>query len=516
MQRAETLTPLLTYEGRYRLLIDSITDYAVYMLDAEGIVSSWNPGARRFKGYEEHEIVGQHFSKFYIDEEREKGMPARALHEAATMGKFEAEGWRVRKDGTRFWAYVIIDPIRNEAGRLIGFAKVTRDLTERKNAEIQLEATREALMQSQKMEAVGRLTGGVAHDFNNLLMVIQGSLELLRKRLPEDPKTVALLDNAMQGTQRGAQLTQRMLAFARRQKLNFEAVDVQALVMGMSDMMQRTLGPEVKVETRFPLTLPPVNSDSGQLESALLNLAVNARDAMPTGGVITIRAREEYVRAGDPGGLKPGPYLCLSVEDNGHGMDPDTMARAAEPFFTTKGPGKGTGLGLAMVHGIAQQSGGRLEIKSSLFKGTTIEIWLPAVAASSIAQKENGISASSKTTRKLRILVVDDDPLVLTNTQAMLDDIEHEVVSVPSGQQALDELYQHDAFDLVVTDHAMPGMTGTELIKAIRMKEPDLPIVLATGYAELPQGAGEGVPVLLKPYTQAQLIRAINEAVNAA
>lgn len=512
MQRIKQKNSMMSHESRYRLLIDAITDYAVYMLDPDGIISSWNLGARRFKGYEEHEIVGQHFSKFYTDEDLAANLPARALHEAATHGKFAAEGWRVRKDGTRFWAYVIIDPIRNEHGRLIGFAKVTRDLTERKNAEAQLEQAREALAQSQKMEAIGRLTGGVAHDFNNLLMVIQGSLELLRKRLPEDPKLIALVDNAMQGTQRGASLTQRMLAFSRRQKLNFESVDVEALVKGMSDMLQRALGPEVQIETRFPPALPPVNSDVNQLESAILNLAVNAKDAMPTGGVITIRAREERVHANEHAGLKPGTYVCLSVEDTGHGMDMETLSRAPEPFFTTKGPGKGTGLGLAMVHGVATQSGGKLTIKSQLFKGSTIEIWLPAVAMRYVAPPDDDEKAARRL-KAMKVLVVDDDPLVLTNTQAMLDDLDNTVITAYSAHEALDIINERKDIDLVITDHAMPAMTGSELLKIIKEKWPKLPVIIATGYDELPPDASPVLPKLLKPYTQAQMVRAIAEAV---
>src|SRR3954465_14945044 len=311
MERSDRHLASLSDDGRYRLLVEAVTDYAIYMLDANGIVTSWNPGAQRFKGYTAAEIVGQHFSRFYTDEDRETALPKRALETAAREGKFEAEGWRVRKDGSRFWAWVVIDPIRGPDGEIVGYAKITRDLTERKEAQQKLEKTREALLQSQKMEAIGQLTGGIAHDFNNLLMAVLGSLELMRKRLPNDPKLLALLENAGRGAQRGATLTKRMLAFARRQELKQEQVDIPELVRGMTELLQRSLGSSVSIETRFPLALKPVRTDANQLEMALLNLAVNARDAMPEGGQIVIAARQQEIGIGN--GLKPGSYVCLSV-----------------------------------------------------------------------------------------------------------------------------------------------------------------------------------------------------------
>ena len=337
MERSDRLEASLTDDGRYRLLIEAVTDYAIYMLDPSGVVTSWNPGAQRFKGYTADEIVGQHFSRFYSEEDQKSGLPARALETASREGKFESEGWRIRKDGSRFWAYVVIDPIRDASGEIVGFAKITRDLTERKEAQEKLEKTREALAQSQKMEAIGQLTGGIAHDFNNLLMAVLGSLELLRKRLSDDPKATALLENAVQGAERGTTLTRRMLAFARSQELKQEIIGIPDLVRGMTDLLQRSLGPTVRIETRFPLVLKPVQADTNQLEMALLNLAVNARDAMPDGGEIIVAARQEDVADGHRSGLKSGCYICLSVTDTGEGMDEETLRRAMEPFFTTKG-----------------------------------------------------------------------------------------------------------------------------------------------------------------------------------
>src|SRR4029079_10479929 len=269
----------LSEEGRYQLLVGAIRDYAIFMLDTRGVITNWNPGAERFKGYSAGEIIGQHFSRFYTDEDRATDLPRRALETAERDGKFEAEGWRVRKDGSRFCAHVVIDPIRDNSGALLGFAKITRDLTERRESQLALEQAREALFQSQKTEAIGQLTGGVAHDFNNLLAAILGSLELIKKRTA-DEKVLSYVETATQAAKRGAALTQRMLAFARRQELKAERVDVTSLVQGMSELLQRFVGPETLLETRFPPQLPAIIADPNQLESAILNLVVNARDAM--------------------------------------------------------------------------------------------------------------------------------------------------------------------------------------------------------------------------------------------
>ena len=466
-KRAEEV--LRRSQEQFRLLVQSVTDYAIYMLDKDGKVASWNAGAERIKGYAPEEIIGQHFSRFYSEEDREGGLPEHALEVAAREGRFEREGWRVRKDGTRFWANVVIDAIRDADGTLIGFAKITRDITEKLEAQRALEAAREALFQSQKMEAVGQLTGGIAHDFNNLLSAVLGSLELLRKRLPDDPKSTRLLDNAIRGAERGAALTQRMLAFARRQDLKPEPVDIPALVRGMTELLQTSLGPSITVEARFPLTLRAVQADSNKLELAVLNLAVNARDAMPDGGALIIAAREE--RAPPAGsGLNRGGYICLSIADQGVGMDEDTLTKATEPFFTTKGVGKGTGLGLSMVHGMAEQSGGRLILKSREGQGTTAELWLP-VAKTAVPplrrNKQESQQGAESRTRPLAVLAVDDDALVLMNTSAMLEDLGHTVFEAKSGQEALGILREEE-IDLVITDQAMPHMTGAQLAEGSR------------------------------------------------
>ncbi|HEY9238547.1 MAG TPA: PAS domain S-box protein, partial [Burkholderiaceae bacterium] len=321
---------------QFELLVQSVTDYAIYRLTPDGTVASWNAGAQRIKGYPPHEAIGSHFSRFYREEDRAADRPAAALRTAVVEGRFESEGWRVRKDGTQFWASVVIDPIRNAQGELSGFAKVTRDVTEKREAQRALERAREALFQSQKLDAIGQLTGGVAHDFNNLLMVVLSSLELLKRRLPADEKAQRLVDNAMQGARRGVTLTKRMLAFARRQQLDPVAVRVPELVGGMHDLLARSLGPTIRIELDLTAAPRPVFVDPNQLELAVLNLAVNARDAMPHGGVLGISARLVSVTRADAA-LAAGDYVRLAITDTGSGMTEETLAHAAEPFFTTKG-----------------------------------------------------------------------------------------------------------------------------------------------------------------------------------
>jgi PAS domain S-box-containing protein len=507
---------LLKSEQQFRLLVQGVTDYALYMLGPQGHVSSWNFGAQRIKGYRPDEIIGQHFSRFYTEEDKAKNEPQAALNAAIREGRFEKEGWRVRKDGSRFWAHVVIDPIRDDTGTLIGFAKITRDITERREAGQALDRAREALFQSQKMDAIGQLTGGVAHDFNNLLMAVLGSLELLGRRLPpEDERSRRLLDNAVEGARRGATLTQRMLSFARRQELDTRPVDIGALVRGIGELLQRSLGPLVAIRTAIPANLPPVLADANQLELAILNLSMNARDAMPEGGEIGIAATCEKVAAGHRTGLLPGDYLCLSVRDHGEGMDPDTLAKAAEPFFTTKGVGKGTGLGLPMVHGMAEQMHGRLLLDSVPGQGTTAEIWLPIAQDGAAAAGTNATGdIQAPAHRSLTVLAVDDDALVLFNTVAMLEDLGHRVLEAMSGEAALEQL-RANTVDLVITDQAMPQMTGAQLIDTIRTGWPGLPVILATGYAELPAGMARDTPRLAKPFTEADLAKVVADVLGA-
>jgi signal transduction histidine kinase/ActR/RegA family two-component response regulator len=376
------------------------------------------------------------------------------------------------------------------------------------------------LFEAQKLDTIGQLTGGVAHDFNNLLMAVLGSLALLEKRMgPEDQHSRRLLQNAVQGAQRGAALTQRLLAFSRRQELKPESVDVAHLVSGMEELLKRALGHGIDLVLSFPHELPPLLADANQLELALLNLALNARDAMPTGGRLMIAAAAETkTHRGADSPLAPGDYVRISIVDTGVGMDNVTLTKATEPFFTTKGPGKGTGLGLSMVHGLAAQSGGLLEIHSEPEAGTTIDLWLPRATTSavSVTRAVQAAQHPAPNTPPCKVLVVDDDLLVMTGTAAMIDDLGHTSIEAHSGAEALAKLASGIEVDVVITDHAMPSMTGLELAECIKARFPGLPIILATGYAELPADPAKlGLLKLTKPCTQQEIATAIHLALRS-
>jgi len=374
------------------------------------------------------------------------------------------------------------------------------------------------LFEAQKMDTIGQLTGGVAHDFNNLLMAVLGSLSLLEKRLPDDPRGHRLLQNAVQGAQRGAALTQRLLAFSRRQELKPEAVEVPQLVHGMRELLERAVGHGVELRTQYQSELPPALVDANQLELALLNVALNARDAMPAGGTLTISATHE-TQAADARiiSLQPGDYVRIAIADNGVGMDGATVAKATEPFFTTKGPGKGTGLGLSMVHGLAAQSGGLLRIMSELSVGTTLELWLPMAKTTAAMQSSAAAPLNSAPhVGACRVMIVDDDLLVMTGTSAMIEDLGHTPIEAHSGAEALAKLASGTEVDVVITDHAMPNMTGLELARCIQEKYSGIPIILATGYAELPvDPMSLGILRLAKPCTQFDIATAIQSALGS-
>ncbi|WP_262032314.1 MHYT domain-containing protein [Microvirga sp. Mcv34] len=497
-------------EERYRTLYKK-TPLPLHSLSEAGIIEHVSEAWLDLLGYRREEVVGRPITDFMTEDaiqHRSEEVWPTLLREGALK---DVEYRLVTKSGAVLDVLMSGRVERDPEGQFQYILGGVLDVTARKRAE-------EALRQAQKIEALGHLTGGVAHDFNNLLAVVLGNLELLRKRLPDDPKATRLLDGAVQGAQRGAALTQRLLAFARRQELTAEPVDVPDLVKGMTDLLQRSIGPMVQIETRFPLGLSCAHVDGHQLELALLNLAVNARDAMPEGGTIVIAAGEQTVEPDDGSALLPGRYVCLSVTDTGEGMDEATLAHAMEPFYTTKGVGKGTGLGLSMVHGLAAQSGGKLVLRSQKGKGTTAEIWLP------VAQKRTSTEpvlpptpakGPSATSRPLTILVVDDDALVQANTAAMLEDLGHRIIEAGSGQEALTILASGRAVDLVLTDQAMPGMAGTQLAEHIKTQQPDLPIILATGFADLPPSALPDLVRLTKPFDQTTLARTIGEGLKA-
>lgn len=501
-------------EERYRNLYRR-TPLPLHSLGADGRIEQVSDRWLDLLGYAREEVVGRPLTDFMTPESARQRNEEHWPRLLGTGELREAECQLLTKEGRRLDCVLSAVAERDAQGTLVKTLCGLIDITDRRQAE-------EALRQAQKLEAVGQLTGGIAHDFNNLLAVIMGNLELVRKRAPDEPRLQTLIDNTLQAAQRGAALTQRMLAFARRQDLKPEPVDVPELVLGMADLLRRSIGPSVRIETRFPLGLPKARVDANQLELALLNLAVNARDAMPDGGTIVISAHEAQVAGdeeGDAGnGLKPGRYFCLSLSDTGSGMDEATLAHAAEPFFTTKGVGKGTGLGLAMVHGLAAQSGGKLALTSRLGEGTTATIHLPIVEPVTMASQAPAASPEAvpplpppiePEPGTVRVLVVDDDPLVLSATAAMLEDLDFAVTEASSGAEALKILESSAAIDVVLTDQAMPGMTGIQLAAIILERWPSLPVILGTGYAELPAEARPDMVRLGKPFSRDMLQRAI-------
>lgn len=432
----------------------------------------------------------------------------------ARRRQFEARARmaELRESGERLQAAL-------EAGRRLNDTleeRVVERTAELNNAHVamlteiaQRERAEDLLRQSQKMEMIGQLTGGVAHDFNNLLMAVLGNLELLAKHLPRDPRAARLIDAASQGAQRGAALTQRLLAFARRQDLQIRPTDLVALMKGMTDLLEHSLGPQIELRMDLPLTLPPALIDANQVELALLNLAVNARDAMPEGGTLSIKA--EAVKTAACADLREGAYVRLSIADAGLGMDSETLSKATEPFFSTKEVGKGTGLGLSMVHGLAVQLEGALRLTSTEGVGTVAELWLPVTESAVRDADDLGREPPrDPSAPPMKILLVDDDELIAASTADMLEDLGHEVSKVNSGESALRLLGGGQSFDLMITDYLMPRMTGAQLARKARRIRPQMPILLATGYADLAAGAEMHLPRLFKPYQQAQLAEEIN------
>jgi PAS domain S-box-containing protein len=495
----------LTDDRRFQILIDAVVDYAIYMIDVDGRVVSWNSGAERIKGYAADEIIGRHFSVFYTEEDRNAGEPQRALAMAARDGKYERDGvWRVRKDGTRFWANVVLDAIYDSSGRLIGYAKITRDITEHLRNQEALEQTRAAFVQSQKMEAVGQLTGGIAHDFNNLLTVITNALDLLSRPKIDDQQKRRIIDTAQRAATRGATLTQQLLAFSRRQPLRPQIHQLNDLIGGFEAVLRRARGEMIELELEFTSRPIAANVDAPQFEAALLNLVVNARDAMARGGRLRISTGLEEITAARgsaiSGGLEASPYAVVKVEDTGEGMSHDVRARAFEPFFTTKEVGKGSGLGLSQVYGFVAQSGGSVELASQLGHGTIVTIYLPAVLDAIDAESDDqGDSVGT-------VLVVEDDPEVLQVAVETLRALGYDVMTAPDGPSALNKLRRNpNSVDVLFSDVVMPkGMSGIELARQARALCPELHVLLASGYPMSALSAEHGLTgefsFLSKPY----------------
>ena len=497
-----------------------MTDYAIYMLDPNGVVTSWNAGAQRIKGYRDDEIIGAHFSRFYTEEDRATDLPARALATSRGEGRFEAEGWRVRKDGSRFWANVVIDPVHNPDGELIGFAKITRDLTERRDSQIALEQAQQAFVQAQKMEAVGKLTGGIAHDFNNLLGIITASSELLRGCVGEKPEARPYLANIRQASERGASLTRQLLTFSRKQPLQPRVLDLNQQLKEVSRLLRPLLGDAVQMTLNCRPASAIVEADPSQLDQIVVNLALNARDAMPGGGKLILETAvmdfdQEFAAQHPP--LSAGRYVMLAVSDNGIGMDDATVAHIFEPFFTTKETGRGTGLGLATVYGIVNQSHGHVWVYSEPGRGTTFKIYLPC------ADHKLGLApASDAETLPPRaegktVMVVEDEDLMRTLTRQMLEAHGYRVVEANEGKAALEHLTSgRDSIDITLTDVVMRGMSGPELALRLTESHPAMKVVFMSGYAgDLISDQGAliaGVNLLEKPFTRAALLKTIHQA----
>ena len=487
-------------EQHFRLLVQGVVDYAIYMLSPGGEVSNWNAGAERIKGYQAAEVVGSHFSRFYTEPDRKSGLPALALATAERVGKYESEGWRVRKDGSRFWAHVVVDSIRDESGTLLGFAKITRDVTEQRLAAQSLEQTRAALFQSQKMEAIGQLTGGIAHDFNNLLSVVASGLEIIKTQSAGIDSRV--LDSMNRAIERGASLTQQLLAFARQQPLAPAIHNINKLVEGFESVLRRAVDSSIDFNVALAGGLPNACIDEARFETAILNLVVNARDAMPDGGRLLLETRA--VTLDGHGTLAPGQYVEVSVADTGMGMSPDVAARVFEPFFTTKPVGKGTGLGLAQVHGFIVQSGGDIAVESTPGKGTTLRILLP------VSGEQEGERAANGNTRE-KVLVVEDEEDLAQLAATLFESLGYDVLVANNGKDALAILERNADVDVVFSDVMMPQMSGIELARIVRREYPDARILLASGYPmpalRQQQGDIDEFTFISKPYRLPEILK---------
>jgi PAS domain S-box-containing protein len=519
--------------ARYHAIVDSVPD-AIITIDDNCNIQLVNGAVDHVLGYSHSELLGQNLHML-LDQDNPllpvlKGTsPDRTTGAAISVigrykngksGYFDVSFGRWRADQRGFVTTIWRDVTERVAGEVA--LREARDALQTSHDELETrveERTREReialrqLHESQKMESIGQLTGGVAHDFNNLLAVILGSLGLLRKAVPDDPRVSRLLDRAIQGAERGATLTTRLLAFARRQELKVEFVALQKLLPEMLDFLRHSVGPNIVLQAEVSPDVRAVEVDANQLELALINLAVNARDAMPQGGSLTIVCHNED--DGRKVGLTGGPFVCVTVIDTGEGMSEATLARAQEPFFTTKGIGKGTGLGLSMVQGFTVQSGGAMRIQSEQGRGTKVTLWLPRAREGLKGPRPEAEIVRPAEARSLRVLLVDDDILVSMGAADMLLDLGHSVTEAQSGAHALKILETHPPFDIVVTDYAMPGMNGFELAQQIKRSNPRLPIILATGYAELPTDRSIEFGHLSKPYTADALAAALEKAVNS-
>jgi len=514
MQDKTSNTSASAQAAKLEALLDSAVD-GIITICKDGSIESVNPAAARLFQYDPDEFLGRNVKFLMPNPWRDEHDRYLSNYLGTGERKIIGIGREVegrRKDGSTFPMHLSVSEFRLDGE--IFFTGIVHDLSERRAAQL-------ALQQSQKMEAIGQLTGGVAHDFNNLLTVITGNLELLEMRL-QDKELLDLLGEALDAADMGARLTERLLVFARRSQLEPQIVDLNELAVGLTDLLQRTLGSTINLSSTLSSGLWPVIIDPTQLESAIVNLAVNARDAMPDGGKLVLETRnvaikEAYVAAEI--GLEPGDYVLMAVTDTGHGMPEDVRKRVFEPFFTTKEVGRGTGLGLSMVYGFAKQSRGHLTIYSEVGVGSTINLYLPRNTTSEQQQSNTDPVAKSMLGAGELVLVVEDDDRVRRLTVSRLRQLGYDVVEAENGPHALEILAAQPDIELIFTDLVMPGgMNGYDLCKEVRRRWPGKPVLLTSGYAEeLTHGdklASENLLLLRKPYRQAALAEFISQALN--
>ena len=512
-ERRQAQEALRASEEQFRLLVQGVTDYAIYMLSPTGHITNWNVGAERIKGYVRDEVIGTHFSRFYTQDDQASGLPEQALAKAARDGRFEMEGWRVRKDGTTFWANVVIDAIYGDSGALVGFAKVTRDITERKKAAEALQQAREALLQSQKLEAIGKLTGGVAHDFNNLLAVMVGGLERLSTQ-SDGPPNPKVLDSMQRAANRAANLTQQLLTFARQQPMKQEPCNLSQVIDSFDAVLRRVGDSTITFNFQLAPNLGPVMVDATQFEASLLNLMTNSRHAMPGGGTITLSTSEVELSSHQVEALPAGRFVRVTLQDTGSGMSPEVITRAVEPFFTTKPVGKGTGLGLSQVYGFVQQSNGGMTLRSEIGSGTTISLYLPVVP---VSDNEKTLSKDARPGNK-KALVVDHDPDARRAAALLVEEIGYEALEADSSAEALDIIKGTRNISVLFTEVAMPGMSGIELGQEVRRLARDVLVVLVSAHGRdaLLQSAeeerGYKFPLIRKPYRMADMAKQLRLA----
>ena len=505
---------LLTGEKRLQLFMDNVVHHAMFMLDNNGFIVDWNRGAEEIKGYKRAEIIGQHYSVFFTAEDQERGRPAQALAVARSSGRFEEEGWRLRKNGSKFWARVVLTPMWDEHGKQVGFAKITRDITEQR-------ALAEArLYSSQKMEAVGQLTAGIAHDFNNLLSVVVGSLELIGKHSHDRERVTRLAATAGSAAAQGAKLVSQLLAFSGRQNLKPRTGNINNLITAVEAVLQRACGENVELRVKLCHHLWHTQLDGAHFQSAILNLVVNARDAIPSSGKIEIETQNfllEVTAENAKDDIAPGHYILVTVKDNGIGMTPEILSRAIEPYFTTKAVGEGSGLGLSQAYGFVRQSQGQMKIESQFGLGTVISIYLPMSTSSPEVERPPQGRTFNDKINCATILVVEDDLGLLSVATEALEDIGYRVCSAKDGRSALLLLKGDISIDLLFTDIVMPdGISGLELADHASKLRPQLKVLLTSGYPrqiiEESERVDSSRPFIAKPYTLAVLQEALHKA----